>query len=145
MKDVYSHTWSSIVVWTKKFLQDDFQFIDWEAHRNTPELPNSDLLGPLAIGIMQDEAGQHQINFSIGISTYGHDASLFRQRAMVNKVYNAMMVGEQIQFYDDFTALQRSVIHMLPGTQIAPMTDITVRPFQYVQGAGLLLPDGQDA
>ena len=145
MKDIYSNAWASLVVWLRNLKDDEFSFIDWESHGNIKELPNGDLIGPLAISVMEYDEGLHQINFSIGVSTYVNDDSLFRLRGMVNKVYNAMMSGEQIVFYEQESAHERSIMQMRPGSHVAPMTDLTNRPFQYVQGSALLLPDGQSS
>lgn len=143
-EDIYENTWASLVVWVKDIIRnlpsDKPQFIDWEAHGTTPELPDTDLMGPLSLSITEYDDGLFQVTFAIGVSTYATDEGLPRQRHYINTVFNAMRSQKKVPFYDHNSAEVQSVIQMLPGTTVAPLTEITVRPFQYVQGTGLIVP-----
>ena len=153
MIDVYQNTWASLVVWIKDQLkqmralspQHPMEYIDWEAHATNPELPNTDLVGPLALAVSEYEDGLYAVNVSFGVSTYVKDRSLYRQRLYTNFLFNQLQSGAQITYYDHAEAVERSVIQMRPGTTVAPMDDITNRPFQYIQCSGLLVPAGRDA
>ena len=152
MEDVYQNTWASLVVWVKSLQADlnarnpqfPLQFIDWEAHANIPEMPNADLIGPLTLAIREYDDGLYNVTFAIGVSTYGTDAPMSRLRFALNGIFNRLQSGHKIVYYDYDHASEKSVIQIRPGTLIAPMDDLTVRPFQYVQATGLLTPVGQD-
>lgn len=150
MTDTYLNAWASVVVWTRTFIEDlvvkypdmeGLSFIDWETHGNTPELPNSDLMGPLSIQITEYEKEMFHFSIAIGVSCYTNDDSVFRQRIIVSEIFDRLRATRQIPLYDHAENRLTSVIQMTSGTFVAPMTEITVRPFQMVQCSGLLQPE----
>ena len=145
MNTIYEDTWASLTVWMKNLMVrfPEAGYIDWEAHGVTPELPNQDLYGPLAIALSETEQDLYEINFSVGVSTYEGDTGLFRLRSMVGKFFNEMKSQSRIEYFDTTSTMVSSVLVMTPGTRIHPMTSAQIRPFQYIQGTALLVP--QDA
>lgn len=146
--DVYTATWSSVVAWTNdqiarwkdQGLDHPLGFVDWESHANLPELPNTDLVGPLSISVTEYDAQMFEVTLAIGVSTYDNDVGLFRLRRLVGDLFRNLMAEREIPYFDPESANRLSVIRMTNGTLVAPMTEIQVRPFQYVQARGLLIP-----
>lgn len=148
---VYESTWSSLIVWTQEIISSldpelspyGLQLIDWESHGTTPELPNTDLMGPMSVALSELDAGIFQAVFAIGVSTQEGDENLFRLRAYTGAVFDRMTAHRQIPFYDLNTEIANSYFVVTPGTTVAPLDEIQVRPFQYVQGTALLAPGRQ--
>ena len=138
--------WASLVKFCQDFIlkmkaegiSDDLQFIDWETHANWQELPNSDLIGPTSIGVWEDEKIIH-VTFAIAVSSY-NEKNLFRHRRMIARVFDRMRTEKQISFYDLDSLDEAGKIIMIDGTTVPPMSRAEVRPWQFVQGEGLLLP-----
>lgn len=154
MTNVYQDSWASIIVFCRDVMAQlvaedptapSLELIDWEAHGHTPELPNKDLLGPLSVQITEYDKGFHQITFAIGTSAYTEDAHMFRQRRYINALFNRLRTEERIPYFSHAELYQKSVLQIVPGTFIAPMTEVTVRPFQFVQATALLQPDARPA
>lgn len=144
----YTDTWASVANWTHNLIDQinalnpdmTFSFIDWEAHGDTPELPDGHLIGPLALALREYDDGLIEFTLSVGVSTYTNDAGLTRLREAVNEVFKAMMSGQKIRYYNHRSYIEESVFQFIPGTEIAPMTRMQVRPFQFVQASGVLVP-----
>lgn len=148
---MYNNVWGSVTVFTKAIIADlkttygtgvPIEYFDWDAHANAHELPNADLVGPLAIAITQNSPEIYSINFSIGVSTYATDKNLFRQRDYISRIFDKMQSRMTIPYYEANTASHISEIVMVNGTMVSPMSKAEIRPWQYVQGDSLLLPVG---
>lgn len=147
-KDIYQNIWSSITVVANEIINelklehphDEIQFIDWEAHANTPELPNSDLVGPTAVTFQEFEGEDIQVNFAMAVSTYGDDKNLFRHRDYVGLIFERLRPGRRFKYFDAHQSLQKSVFKITPGTLLAPMTQASLRPWQFVQAEAVLVP-----
>lgn len=145
---LYQNIWSSITVLTQSLISelkidhpnDEIEFIDWEAHANTPELPNKNLIGPTAVTFQEFEGEDVQVNFAIAASTYGDDENLFRHRAYVGRIFEALRPERRFQYFDAAQATEQSVFKITPGTLMAPMTQASLRPWQFVQAEALLVP-----
>lgn len=146
--DIYEDTWSSIVVWVRGIITYlnqlnptlPFEFLDWEAAADIQELGEKNYFGPSAVVLREYDAGLFEFSVAIAVSTYSNDTSLFRLRQGVNGAMRAMMSGRQIPYYDRSSFQQESVLQFGAGTEIAPMTRPQGRPYQFVQGGGLLVP-----
>ena len=146
---IYSNAWTSITVLTNQIITElktlhgptiPIEYFDWDAHATAHELPNADLVGPLAISITMDSVDMYTVNFSIGVSTYASDKNLFRQRDYVSRIFEKMKSRETIDYYNADIASQVSKLVMTDGTMVAPMSKAEIRPWQYIQGEALLLP-----
>lgn len=138
---MYENIWGSIVAFTNDIIDDrqtlhpesEIQFVDWEAHANIQELPDCDLIGTTAVTITEDSADMFSGSFTIGVSTYATDASLFRLRNYVGEIFKRLQSGSKIAFYDHKTLEQKGWLYVADGTLIMPMTRADVRPLQFIQ------------
>ncbi len=144
---LYANMWGSITVFTQKIIADlnvqepdlNLQFHDWEAHSNTPELPEAHLLGPSGMTITEYEE-EVEVTFAIGASTYEGDDHLFLLRGIMGEVFERMRPQSRIRYFDAGQATEKSVLVITPGTLLAPMSRPSARPWQYVQASALLVP-----
>lgn len=147
--DIYNDAWTSLTVWVQslrsEFPHHKLRFIDWEALGDSPKLPETDLIGPLALAVSEYDSHMFEVNFSIGISIYEKDANLFRLREYVGRVFRAMTSESRIPYFDASNSLEVGVMVMTPGTRVAPMNEVQVRPFQYIQGTALIVPGSSAA
>lgn len=114
------------------------EFIDWEAHANIAELPNTDLIGPTALAFTEQSPGISEAIFAIAASTYADDTNLFRQRKIMSLIFERMRPTKQMKIYDAGSALEKGFMIFTDGTTLVPMTRSEARPWQYVQGQALL-------
>lgn len=112
-------------------------FIDWEAHAATPELPNSDLLGPTAFALTEDEGGILEASFAIAASSYGEE-HLFRHRYMIDKLFSRLRVEKQINLVHPETGHYAGKLIITDGTTMSPMSRANLRPFQFVQAQAVI-------
>lgn len=140
--------WASLVNFSRgiiaeekaKYPQVPIEFIDWEAHANIHELPDTDLIGPTALTITEHSPQMFEVNFSIAVSSYETDKNLFRLRDYLSTAFEKLRPLEQIKIYDSATAQEVGYLIMANGTFMAPMSRAETRPWQYVQATGLLEP-----
>ncbi|RWB08784.1 MAG: hypothetical protein EOQ39_18775 [Mesorhizobium sp.] len=143
---VIEDVWVSVVKVCQGIIEDvrdlypDVQvnFIDWEAHANIAELPNSDLIGPTALAFTEQSPGLSDATFAIAASTYADDTNLFRQRKIMSLIFERMRPMKQMKVYDAGSALEKGFMIFTDGTTLVPMTRSEARPWQYVQGQALL-------
>ena len=151
--DILSSIWGSVVALCNSIITEarlahpeaNIQFIDWEAHANIEELPDTDLIGPTSLVIMETSPQFFDVNFAIGVSTYSTDSNLFRLRHYISMAFNRLRVGKQIPIYQAGTTTKIGYLKFSDGTGAMPMTRATTRPWQYVQVQGQLepgLPEG---
>lgn len=147
---ILKNCWSSIVVLSRALIQEcaaanvgsEIEFMDWEAHANTPELPNMDLIGPSAMTVTEHSKELITVSFAIGVSTFTGDKNLFRQRDYVARVFERLRPENKIIYFDAESASEKSVLVITDGTMAAPMSKSESRPWQYVQCEALLVPVG---
>lgn len=140
--------WGSIVNFSNAIVADmrirypdtKIEFIDWEAHANIHELPDTDLIGPTAITITEMSEQVLEVSFAIAVSSYETDKNLFRMRAYLAEAFERMRAGKQLMIYDSETAAKLGYLVITPGTIMAPMSRAETRPWQFVQASGLLEP-----
>ncbi|BCJ91781.1 hypothetical protein IZ6_25160 [Terrihabitans soli] len=113
-----------------------FQFYDWDAHAETQELPNSDLLGPHGLAFVESE-NVIEVTFAIAVSTYG-DENLFRLRDGLNMAFEKMRPTKTVEYYDAATTSLLNKMVIASGTMLAPVGRATIRPWQFVQATALL-------
>jgi hypothetical protein len=143
---LYENLFSSLVVFAQGIIEDrksahpdvSIEFIDWEAHANILELPDSDLVGITAVTFSEDEAISG--SFTVGISTFASDKNLFRLRNYVGKAFSCMVRGSKIPIYDQEACVQIGWAHIIDGTTVMPMTKADTRPLQFVQCGFVLDP-----
>lgn len=146
---VYENVWTSITVLCNSLIETarldhpsaDIRYIDWE-NSNTDELPDADLIGPTAIAVEDYGLDEIGVNFAIAVSTYTNDTNLFRQRQILSKIHSRLRPEAQFSYLDRQRLTGTSVFVVTPGGLISPMTRMNVRPWQYVQVAALLMPEG---
>lgn len=153
--NIHASIWGSIVKMCNELIAEfrlenpsaNIQFIDWEAHANIEELPDTaqDLIGPTSLVIMETSPEMFDINFAIAVSTYSTDENLFRLRAYISKIFERLRPLKKFIVYDSETAGTIGYVVATNGTGIMPMSRSTNRPFQYVQVAGLLGPGEEDS
>lgn len=132
---------SSITVFIQSIIEDrkvahpgvPIEFVDWEAHANIHELPDTDLIGPTALALTEDEPQFFSGSTTIGVSTFSSDKNLFRLRNFVGRVFNQIRPGSKIPLYDQEACVQIGWIHVVGGTAMLPMTRADARPLQFVQ------------
>lgn len=140
--------WASITVMVNDLIDEfkadypaiDIQYCDWDAHATVHELPDTDLVGPMALALEEPTPEMFNITFAIGISTHSNDASLFRLRDFAGRVFERMRFGQEIVLYDAQTGAAKAKMFFADGTIMPPITKADVRPFTYCQGLALLEP-----
>jgi hypothetical protein len=140
--------WGSLVNFSNVLIADmrsqytdiPIEFIDWEAHANIHELPDTDLIGPTALTITEVSPQIMEISFAIAASSFASDKNLFRMRSYITEAYERLRVGKQIDIYNSDTAQKLGYLKLVDGTLLAPMSRAETRPWQYVQATGLLEP-----
>lgn len=145
---IYENFWGSIVSFCNDVIDDrklvytgsDIEYIDWEAHANIHELPEKDMIGSTAVTFTEESPDEFSMSFTIGVSTYGDDPSLFRLRNYVGEVFKRLRPGSKIPFYDAQTATQLGWIYITDNTMVMPMTRADVRPLQFIQCHGVIDP-----
>jgi hypothetical protein len=143
---IYQSVWGSIVHFANELIADlhnsegNLSFIDWETHANIHELPDQDMLGPMAVTITELTPQMFEVTFAIAVSTYATDDNLFRMKAYLGEVFERMRVNKQIRVFDNETAEPMGYMIITDGTLLAPMSRAETRPFQYVQASALLEP-----
>ena len=153
MTDIISSIWGSITKETNALIaayslhypDSSIMFVDWEAHANIEELPDTDLIGPTSLVVMEVSPQMFDVNFAIGVSTYSTDENLFRLRWYVSQIFSRFRPMKQLKIYDSETAEEFGYLICADGTGAMPMTRSTTRPFQYVQVNGLLEPGAGDS
>lgn len=138
---IYKNLWGSVVSFTNDVIDaqrlaypdTDINFLDWEAHANIHELPNTDLIGSTAVTITEDEPEFFSVSFTLAMSSYADDNGLFRLRDYVNDVFMRLRPGSKIPYCDHQTAAQLGWLHITDGTIVMPMTRADIRPLQFVQ------------
>ncbi len=145
---VYENAWTSITMLCNEIIADlqarntgvTIDYFDWDTHATANELPDADLVGPLAIAVVQHSVDLYAVNFSIGVSTYASDHNLFRQRNYIARIYEKMLAQETIPYWDAESVSHVSQLVMTDGSMVAPMAKAELRPWQYVQGEAMLVP-----
>jgi hypothetical protein len=138
---IYEDLHGSLIAFTNSVIDDrklaypdePIEYIDWEAHANILELPDTDLIGTTAVTFTEDEPDLFTGSFSIGVSSYASDKNLFRLRNYVGEVFRHLRPGDKIPYYDRETLVQRGWLYITNGTSVLPMTKADVRPLQFVQ------------
>ncbi|WP_454287258.1 hypothetical protein [Rhizobium arsenicireducens] len=146
--NIYENLWGSGVNLANEIIDNrrliypasTITFIDWEAHANIHELPETDLIGTTAITITEEEPEVFSFSFTLGISTFGDDGNLFRLRNYVGEAFRRLRPGLQIAYCDRITAEQLGWLHIVDGTVVLPMTRADARPLQFVQCQGIIDP-----
>lgn len=138
---IYEDLHGSLVAFVNNVIEDrklkyadvPIDFIDWEAHANVQELPDTDLLGTTAVTFTEEDPELFSGSFSVGVSSYASDKNLFRLRNYVGEVFRRLRLGEKIPYYDREALVQRGWLYITNGTSVLPMTKADVRPLQFVQ------------
>jgi hypothetical protein len=138
---LYENLHSSLVVFVQGIIEDRkpahpetaIEYIDWEAHANTLELPDTDLIGTTAITFTEDEPHVFGGSFTIGISSFASDKNLFRLRNYVGSTFGRMRPESKIPLYDQEACVQLGWLHVVDGTTVMPMTKADTRPLQFIQ------------
>lgn len=145
---IYQNLWGSIVAFTNDIIDNrrvaypdnSIEFIDWEAHANIYELPDTDLIGTTALTFTEEEPEVFSVSFAIGVSTFTDDKNLFRLRDYVGKVFSQLRPELKIAYYDHQTQEQLGWLLLVDGTIVAPMTKADARPLQFIQCHAVLDP-----
>lgn len=120
--------------------EEKIEFIDWEAHANIHELPDTDLIGPTALTITELSPQMFEVNFSIAVSSYETDTNLFRMRAYLAEAFERLRPTKTVPIFNSETAQKLGYMIITDGSMLAPMSRAETRPFQYVQVTGLIEP-----
>lgn len=145
---LYENLHSSLTVFAQGLIADrqllypdvPIEFIDWEAHANIMELPETDLIGLTAITLTEESPHMFQGSFTLGVSSFATDKNLFRLRSYVGKGFSAMRPECKIPFYDEAAASQIGWLYVVDGTTILPMTKADARPLQFIQAGFVFEP-----
>jgi len=138
---MYENIWGSAVAFVNDVIDSRrsaypdvaINYVDWEAHANIQELDDADLIGTTAVTFTEESRDLFHGSFTIGVSTYADDKSLFRLRNYVGEVFTRLRPGEKIAFFDAKTLAQKGWLHIVDGTIVLPMTRADARPLQFVQ------------
>lgn len=139
--------WGSLVAFSRTLIVEskasypdvEIGFVDWDSHATIHELPETDLIGPMALTMTELSPQMFEVSFAIAVSTY-NDENLFRMRRYLSNTLEAMRVQKQVPIFNSDTAAKGGYLVITDGTLLAPMTRAETRPFQYVQASGLLEP-----
>lgn len=145
--EIMPSVWGSLVAFSRTIIDEgqtvypdaNIEFLDWDAHANIHELPETDLIGPMSLSITELSPQMFEVSFAIAVSSYGEE-NLFRMRHYLSKTFESMRALKQIPIFDSETAIKQGYLILTDGTLLAPMTRAETRPFQYVQASGLLEP-----
>jgi hypothetical protein len=145
---MYENVWGSVVAFANNVIDDrqpkypniEIGYVDWEAHANINELPDTDLIGSTTITITEESPEMFHGSFTIGVSTYADDKNLFRLRNYVGEIFNRLRPGSKVAFYDHETLEQKGWFNIVDGTTILPVTRADARPLQFVQCQFILDP-----
>src|SRR5690606_31998613 len=89
----------------------DAAHVNWDAHANLNELPESDVIGLAGLGLAEDDDKQYEVTFGILMSTY-NDATLTRLTRLISRFFAQVAPQTRIQVYsvspDGETALESS-------------------------------------
>ena len=140
--------WGSVVKFTRdirnkvvlEYPDIDLQVHDFEANANEAELPNSDLIGPTALTMVEVQPQLIEVTFAIGVTTYVNDKNLFRLRTILSRVFEEMRPEKKFVLYKAGTLDPQGFLVFTDGTMMAPMSRAETRPWQYVQASALLDP-----
>lgn len=146
--DIYENLWGSIVAFANDIIDDrkvaypdsPISFIDWEAHANIFELPDTDLIGTTALTFTEEAPHLFTVSFAVGVSTFIDDTNLFRLRNYVGRVFGRLRPEMKIPYYNRDTLEQLGWLSITDGTIVAPMTKADTRPLQFIQCNAVLDP-----
>lgn len=145
--NLFPNVWGSVVKFSNDIILDmqplydaPLQFIDWETFASVPELPDVDLIGPTAFTLTESSPQMVEVTFAIAVSTYQSDMNLFRLRDYISQIFERMRPTRKFMIYNASNMQELGELIMTDGTTILPMSRSTNRPFQYVQGSGMLQP-----
>lgn len=132
----YRNFHSSILKFCKDFgSANSLSLIDYEAHANIHELPESDLVGPGDFEVINDE-GLFYITTLIGVSTF-NDTNLGKLRRTIDLLFEALKPDTVIPwYYADNASLGGTMKVRGPITVMPVMRQAQNRPLQFV-GFGL--------
>lgn len=138
---IYDNLWASCV----KFCQDrileiqaegaaDPQFIDFDTHATLTNLPDADLIGIRGFSLEMDDHVAH-ISVLFGIAAKTDDTNLFRHRAMVSRMFQALTPMKKFPCVDASSGAERGFLVAQNGTAVLPVTSANTRPLQFISVA----------
>lgn len=115
--------------------------INFDAHADINELPESDLIGPKEFGVETDQ-GTFVISTMIGVSTL-NDTNLFRLDKIIDQLFKRLMPDEMIPLVNAETGAQMGWMKAMNGTAVLPVVQTKTRPLKFVAvslGTDRLIP-----
>lgn len=143
--ELYNNIVQSVIKFIGDFMVDNDltladNYVDWDAHSQIHELPNSKtLVGPAGIGMMHEMDDDIQVVFSVGVCTED-DQNLFRLRSLMSKLYGALAPQTRVTLYDHATSTIATWMVVAPPVSITPVTKAETRSLQFIQVRAMIDP-----
>jgi len=135
----YSNLYSSVIRVTTdliaeirgKNLSQNLQYINWDAHVENKEIPQTDLLGIRHFNVWPEDGGILQVGVGFGVSTH-QDENLFRHVAIIDHVFEAMKKGKVYSLLEALSGDSVTFMKVMEGTSVPPMYQTDTRQLQFV-------------
>lgn len=115
------------------------EYLDWDAHGETQELPNADLIG--AIGFAYTERDKFcDIVFGIGMVTFT-DPNILRLTDYADFFSKRLQAESTFPAYDPVTGDRIGMITVFDGTTVTPINRVEIRPALSLQASARLVLD----
>jgi hypothetical protein len=111
-------------------------YVDWDAHAQVNELPQTSVLGPAGIGMTTENDGSF-VAFSIGASTLG-DPNLFQLRAVMSKLYGLLAPETKLNILHPTTGAVVGWMVVKTPVQITPVSKAEIRSVQFINVLALI-------
>lgn len=108
----------------------EMDIFNFEAHATVEEMPEVDLIGPMEIGVEEDE-GRFYISCMLGVSTF-NDQNLFRLDDLIDNLFDRLRPDSLVPLYNADTGSQYGVMKVMNGSAILPVARTKIRPIQAV-------------
>jgi hypothetical protein len=104
-------------------------YVDFDAHSQFTELPESDLVGTANLHWVNDRF--YSIGVSIGVSTW-QDKNLFKHTDMIDFMHDRLLPTETIDVVDATTGVKKGWFVVEPGLSLMPMLKTDTRSLQFL-------------
>jgi hypothetical protein len=136
---LYQAICSSIIKFSEDFRKLNMpasSYVDWDAHAQINELPQTNVMGPAGMGMTTENDGSF-VAFSIGASTMG-DANLFLLRSIMSKLYGALVPETRLSILHPDNGQEVGWMVVKTPVQITPVSKAEIRSVQFINVLALI-------
>lgn len=140
MSNEYKNASASLIKWVGDVVRSDPFYsapgrempkvVDFDAINDEAQLPGGDIYGLADYSIVNDD-GLFVITARIGVSCTG-DGNSFRQRDLVNMLFNAARPDAPVPIVDAESAAPLGQMKFMSGTNALPVVITAIRTYKYV-------------